>query len=73
MTPEEMEEYGKKQTTITREEVARIIAERLAEEKKIMKLSGLSPNKVLMLSEIIMHFCADIMHEMFDDELEVEE
>ena len=68
MTPEEMEKYGKKQITITREEVACIIAERLEEEKKLMYEAGLSHTKITLLCEVFVHLCADIMREMFDEE-----
>lgn len=72
MTPEDAKEYGKKEVTITRERVAEIIAFRLAEEKVTMDKAHLSPVVSALFSDIMTHICADIMSEMFDDELEVE-
>lgn len=74
MTPEEMQAFGKKRITITREEVAEIIAVRISEEEQSMKASNLDPIASLIFKEIITNICADIMHEMFGDEerLEVE-
>lgn len=74
MTHKEMEEFGNKEITITREQVANIIALRIAEEKKMMKEADLNPMAEMLLCDILTHICADIMHEMFAEEkMEVEE
>lgn len=73
MTPEEMEKFGEKAITITRHRVAEIIATRIAEEQVVMKECDLDPVARVVFSEILTNVCADIMHEMFDTELEVEE